>query len=67
MNNAEKKFSKRRMGGVNFSQEVLVWKKRRDVWNSVIRCHKGEWINREIFKRRSKACGVQRLLRISLL
>ena len=40
MNNAETKCRKRRMVRVNFSPEVTVQKKRRVVWNSVIRWHK---------------------------
>ena len=66
MKNAENKCSKRRMGGVDFSPEVIVWKNRSYVWNSVIRCHKGAKINRAIIKVRAKACGIQRPLGISL-
>ena len=64
--NSEKECRERRMGGVDFSLEVIVWKKRRDLWNSVIRYHKGAWINRAITKIREKACGIQRPLGIKL-
>ena len=67
MKNAEKECSKSKMGVVDFSPEVIVWKNRRGVWNSLIRCHQGGWLNREIIKRRAKACGMQRPLRITLL
>ena len=40
MNNSGEKFRKRRMGGVDFSPEVILQKKRKDVWNLVIRWHK---------------------------
>ena len=66
MKNSEKKCSKRRMGGVELSPEVIVWKKRRDVWNLLIRLHKGVLINRVIIKRRSKVCGIQRPLSFTL-
>ena len=60
MKNAENKCRKRRMGGVDFSPEVIVWKKRRDVLNSVIRWHKETWLNRTILKIMAMACGIQR-------
>ena len=66
MKNEEKKCRKRKMGGVEFSPEVIVWRNRRDVCNSVIRCHKGAWINCAIIKRRSKACVIQRPLSTTL-
>ena len=58
---------KRRMGRVDISPEFIVWKKRRDLWNSVIRWHKGTWINREIIKRIAKAFGIKRPLSITLI
>ena len=67
MKNAEKKCRKRRMGGVDFSPEVIIWKNRRGLWNSVIRWHKGEWINCTIIKRRETACGIQRPLSTTLI
>ena len=66
MKNAENKCSKRSMGGVDFSPEVMVWKKRRDAWDSVIRWHKGLWLNHAIIKRRANACGIQRPLSITV-
>ena len=54
------------MGGVNFSPEFIVWKKWRDEWNSVIRCHKGGQFNRTIMNRRAKACGIQQPMSITL-
>ena len=57
---------KRRMVGVNFSPEVIVWKKRMYVWNSMTRWHKGVCINCTIIKCRTKACGIQRPLSTTL-
>ena len=64
--NIEKKCRNRRMGGGNISLGVIVWKKRRGVWNSFIICHKGVWLNRAIIRRREQACGIQRPLSITL-
>ena len=50
INNAENKGRKRRMGEVDLSPKVIVWKKRRDVWNSLIRLHKGAQLNLETIK-----------------
>ena len=55
-----------RVGGVDFSPEVIVWKNRRDVRNSIFRWHKGAWLNRAIIKRSSKVFGIQRLLSTTL-
>ena len=49
MKNSEKKYRKSSMGGVDLFTEVILCKNRRDVWNSVIRWHKGAWLNRAIF------------------
>ena len=59
MKNAEKKCRKRRMGEVDFSPEVMTWKKQRDVWKAVIRWQKGAKLNRPIIKRRARVCGIQ--------
>ena len=40
------------MVGVDFYPEVIVRKKRRYVWNSVIIWNKGAWHNISIIKRR---------------
>ena len=65
MKNSEKKCRKRRMGGVDFYTEVILWKNRRDVWNSVIIWHKGDWLNHAIIKCRANACGIQLPLSIT--
>ena len=66
MKNSEKKCRKRRMGGVDFYTEVILWKNRRDVWNSLTIRKKGAWINCEIIKPREKLCVIQRPLSITL-
>ena len=62
MKNIEKSLRKRRMGGIDFYPEVILWKKRRNVWKSVNIWHNGDCINLKIIKRREKACGIQRPL-----
>ena len=66
MKKVENKCRKKRMGGVEFSPEVIVWKNIRYVWNTVIRWHKGVWINRTIIKHRSNVCVIQQPLSIIL-
>ena len=66
MSNAEKRCRKIRMGGFDFSLEVIVLKNRRDVCNLMTRRHEGTWIDHAIIKHREKVCGIQQPLGTTL-
>ena len=66
MIHAEKVCRKRRMGEVDYSPEVIIWKKRRDVWREVIKYRSGGKINKTSLRRRAQACGINTPLSANL-
>ena len=62
MRHAERKCKKARSGAVAFSPGVNCWKKRREVWNMVIKWHKDKTRNRKKITRHARKWGVEKPL-----
>ena len=63
---SEKKCRKIHAGSVDYSDEVFKWRDRRELWNLIIRHHKGMRINTTIIRRKAYSLGIPSPLNCTL-
>jgi hypothetical protein len=66
MIHAEKKCRKLAMGNVDFSPEVDLAKKRRWLWQQVVKKWEGRRVSAALIKRKARQCGIQCPLSVTL-
>ena len=64
---AEKKCRKIHTGAVDYSDEVFKWRDRRELWNLIVRHHKGMRINTIIIRRKAYSLGIPSPLNCTLI
>lgn len=55
---SRKKCRKWKMGQIDFSPQIMIWKNRRDTWNMIVQFKKGQKRNSITIRRKAKACGI---------
>jgi hypothetical protein len=66
MRGSEKRCRKIKSGRIPFSDKSAVWIRRRQVYHSLLRFHRGEIRNRANLKRAARRCGINRALQLSV-
>lgn len=66
MRASEKRCRKIKSGRIPFSDKSAVWIRRRQVYHSLLRYHRGEIRNRANLKRAARRCGINRALQLTV-